>query len=157
MTADEKKKQLDEKPKQVTMTSAKDIELVKTETEPKLDESRYQADSLYGCIVLFSSFLIYTIANGVHYSWGVYHTHFLEEGVGDNVQLAAIGTTIGAMKLFNGVWIGNFAMRFGFQRTVALGGFIIATGQFAASFCSNVSLGDFCHLSLITPRYTFSS
>lgn len=95
-------------------------------------------DGGWGWVVVFASFLVNLIADGITFSFGVFFPHFLEyfgEGKGKTAWIAGIFM---AMPLLSGPIASFLTDRYGCRRMTILGSILAAIGFIISAFVDNM-------------------
>ncbi|XP_045448809.1 uncharacterized protein LOC123657277 [Melitaea cinxia] len=95
-------------------------------------------DGGWGWVVVFASFLVNLIADGITFSFGVFFPHFLEyfgEGKGKTAWIAGIFM---AMPLLSGPIASFLTDRYGCRRMTILGSILAALGFIISAFVDNM-------------------
>lgn len=95
-------------------------------------------DGGWGWVVVFASFLVNLIADGITFSFGVFYMHFLEyfgEGKG---KTAWIGGIFMAMPLLSGPVASFLTDRYGCRRVTVFGSLLAALGFVISAFVDNM-------------------
>lgn len=111
-------------------SSSDDEEVSVTEARPP--------DGGWGWVVVFASFMVNLIADGVTFSFGVFYVHFLEffgEGKG---KTAWIGGIFMAMPLLSGPIASFLTDRYGCRRMTIFGSLLAAAGFVISAFVNNM-------------------
>ncbi|KAJ1551084.1 hypothetical protein HK096_003252 [Nowakowskiella sp. JEL0078] len=91
-------------------------------------------DGGYAWVIMLSTFLVHVIVLGIQYSFGVFETFLLLEGVASSGVLAFIGTLGSAMMPAFGLISGRLAEKFGFRTIMFIGNIVLTLGLLLASF-----------------------
>ncbi|CAK1596597.1 unnamed protein product [Parnassius mnemosyne] len=111
-------------------SSSDDEELSITEARPP--------DGGWGWVVVFASFMVNLIADGITFSFGVFYPHFLEyfgEGKGKTAWIAGIFM---AMPLLSGPIASFLTDRYGCRRMTIFGAILASIGFVISAFVDNV-------------------
>uniref|UniRef100_A0A182PJV0 Major facilitator superfamily (MFS) profile domain-containing protein n=1 Tax=Anopheles epiroticus TaxID=199890 RepID=A0A182PJV0_9DIPT len=95
-------------------------------------------DGGYGWVIVFSSFMISLIMDGVSFSFGLIYTELLDYFGESKSKTAWIGSLFIAVPLLSGPIMSNLVDRYGCRKMTMLGGFIGGMGFVLASFCQSV-------------------
>lgn len=103
------------------------------------DMSEYALDGGYGWVIVFASFIINVIVDGVCFSFGVFYIEFLDYYGESKSKTSWVGSVLNGMYLSMGPIVSALATKYG-CRNVAIAGSILASCSFIAStFSPNVS------------------
>ncbi|KAJ0177490.1 hypothetical protein K1T71_007499 [Dendrolimus kikuchii] len=111
-------------------SSSDDDEVSITEARPP--------DGGWGWVVVFASFMVNLIADGITFSFGVFYPHFLEyfgEGKGKTAWIAGIFM---AMPLLSGPIASFLTDRYGCRRVTIFGSILAAIGFVISAFVENM-------------------
>ncbi|KAJ3215111.1 hypothetical protein HDU67_000815 [Dinochytrium kinnereticum] len=89
-------------------------------------------------LVVFGSFVVHFIVLGIMYSFGVYASYFIKEGLGSPSTVSLVGSFGAAVLPALGMLSGRLAEKFGFQRMIIIGASIISIGLILGSFCTQI-------------------
>lgn len=95
-------------------------------------------DGGWGWVVVFASFMVNLIADGITFSFGVFYPHFLEyfgEGKGKTAWIAGIFM---AMPLLSGPIASFLTDRYGCRRVTVFGSILAAIGFVISAFVDNM-------------------
>lgn len=95
-------------------------------------------DGGWGWVVVFASFMVNLIADGITFSFGVFYPHFLEyfgEGKGKTAWIAGIFM---AMPLLSGPIASFLTDRYGCRRVTVFGALLAALGFVISAFVDNM-------------------
>nr|XP_040224398.2 uncharacterized protein LOC120950448 [Anopheles coluzzii]XP_040224400.2 uncharacterized protein LOC120950448 [Anopheles coluzzii]XP_040224401.2 uncharacterized protein LOC120950448 [Anopheles coluzzii]XP_040224402.2 uncharacterized protein LOC120950448 [Anopheles coluzzii]XP_049462813.1 uncharacterized protein LOC120950448 [Anopheles coluzzii] len=95
-------------------------------------------DGGYGWVIVFSSFMISLIMDGVSFSFGLIYTELLDYFGESKSKTAWIGSLFIAVPLLSGPIMSNLVDRYGCRKMTMLGGFIGGMGFVLASICQSV-------------------
>ncbi|GBP93669.1 Monocarboxylate transporter 12 [Eumeta japonica] len=118
------------RPASSSSSSSSDDEEVCVEARPP--------DGGWGWVVVFASFMVNLIADGITFSFGVFYVHFLEyfgEGKG---KTAWIGGIFMAMPLLSGPVASFLTDRYGCRRMTVFGSLLAALGFVISAFVDNM-------------------
>ncbi|XP_053664213.1 uncharacterized protein LOC128713380 [Anopheles marshallii] len=106
--------------------------------EPEKKKPPKIPDGGYGWVIVFSSFMISLIMDGVSFSFGLIYTELLDYFGESKSKTAWIGSLFIAVPLLSGPIMSNLVDRYGCRKMTMLGGFIGGMGFVLASFCQSV-------------------
>ncbi|XP_053675478.1 monocarboxylate transporter 9 [Anopheles nili] len=106
--------------------------------EPEKKKPPKIPDGGYGWVIVFSSFMISLIMDGVSFSFGLIYTELLDYFGESKSKTAWIGSLFIAVPLLAGPIMSNLVDRYGCRKMTMLGGFISGIGFVLASFCQSV-------------------
>lgn len=107
------------------------------EDEVSFTEAR-PPDGGWGWVVVFASFMVNLIADGITFSFGVFYPHFLDyfgEGKGKTAWIAGIFM---AMPLLSGPIASFLTDRYGCRRMTIFGSLLAALGFIISAFVDNI-------------------
>lgn len=113
-----------------------------TETSPKLKKEKEVKipDGGWGWVVVFSSFIISMIADGISFSFGLLYIEFLEEFQASKATTAWIGSLFIAVPLLSGPVMSALVDRYGCRSMTILGGIISTLGFILASVSTTLEM-----------------
>ncbi|XP_045497460.1 monocarboxylate transporter 9-like [Colias croceus] len=97
-------------------------------------------DGGWGWVVVFSSFVISVIADGISFSFGLLYMEFLEEFKASKATTAWIGSLFIAVPLLSGPVMSALVDRYGCRSMTILGGLISTLGFVLASVSNSIEL-----------------
>ncbi|XP_038212152.1 monocarboxylate transporter 9-like [Zerene cesonia] len=97
-------------------------------------------DGGWGWVVVFSSFVISMIADGISFSFGLLYMEFLEEFKASKATTAWIGSLFIAVPLLSGPVMSALVDRYGCRSMTILGGLISTLGFVLASVSNSIEL-----------------
>uniref|UniRef100_A0A182NH05 Major facilitator superfamily (MFS) profile domain-containing protein n=1 Tax=Anopheles dirus TaxID=7168 RepID=A0A182NH05_9DIPT len=106
--------------------------------EPEKKKPPKIPDGGYGWVIVFSSFMISLIMDGVSFSFGLIYTELLDYFGESKSKTAWIGSLFIAVPLLSGPIMSNLVDRYGCRKMTMLGGFIGGMGFVLASVCQSV-------------------
>ncbi|XP_052896543.1 uncharacterized protein LOC128303587 [Anopheles moucheti] len=106
--------------------------------EPEKKKPPKIPDGGYGWVIVFSSFMVSLIMDGVSFSFGLIYTELLSYFGESKSKTAWIGSLFIAVPLLSGPIMSNLVDRYGCRKMTMLGGFIGGMGFVLASFCQSV-------------------
>lgn len=124
-------------PAPVSMSSSSSSSSSSDDEELSLAEAR-PPDGGWGWVVVFASFMVNLIADGITFSFGVFYPHFLEyfgEGKGKTAWIAGIFM---AMPLLSGPIASFLTDRYGCRRVTIFGSILAAIGFVISAFVENM-------------------
>ncbi|KAL1497873.1 hypothetical protein ABEB36_008759 [Hypothenemus hampei] len=97
-------------------------------------------DGGWGWVVVFSTFILCMIADGVTFSFGLLYAQFLKEFEASNSATSWIGSLFMAVPLLTGPIMSGLVDKFGCRSMTILGGIISALGFILSSKCNSLNL-----------------
>ncbi|XP_050298851.1 monocarboxylate transporter 14-like [Anthonomus grandis grandis] len=97
-------------------------------------------DGGWGWIVVFATFVLCMVADGVTFSFGMLYTEFLKEFEASKSATSWIGSLFMAVPLLTGPIMSALVDKFGCRSMTMLGGVISASGFILSSKCYSLSL-----------------
>ncbi|KAJ1560456.1 hypothetical protein HK096_008626, partial [Nowakowskiella sp. JEL0078] len=91
-------------------------------------------DGGYAWVIMISTFLVHIIVLGIQFSFGVFESFLLLNGVDSSGVLAFIGTLGSGATFAFGLLSGRLAERFGFRTIMFIGNVVLSIGLLLASF-----------------------
>ncbi|XP_056643692.1 monocarboxylate transporter 12-like [Diorhabda sublineata] len=97
-------------------------------------------DGGYGWIVLLATFLIYAIAEGISFAFGLLFVEFLYEFNGSKSATSWVGSLFVALPLISGPVCSTLVDKYGCQKMTILGSAICALGFALSAYAKNLGL-----------------
>ncbi|KAH1025339.1 monocarboxylate transporter 13 [Dendroctonus ponderosae] len=97
-------------------------------------------DGGWGWVVVFATFLLCMIADGVTFSFGLLYVEFLKEFEASNSATSWIGSLFMAVPLLSGPIMSALVDKFGCRSMTIVGGIISASGFILSSKCYSLNL-----------------
>nr|XP_018903102.1 PREDICTED: uncharacterized protein LOC109034428 [Bemisia tabaci]XP_018903103.1 PREDICTED: uncharacterized protein LOC109034428 [Bemisia tabaci]XP_018903104.1 PREDICTED: uncharacterized protein LOC109034428 [Bemisia tabaci]XP_018903105.1 PREDICTED: uncharacterized protein LOC109034428 [Bemisia tabaci] len=97
-------------------------------------------DGGWGWVVVFASFVVNLIADGVTFSFGVIFIEFVEYFNESNSKTAWIGSMFMAMPLLSGPLASFLTDRYGCRKVSIAGGLLAASGFIASAFVNSIEV-----------------
>lgn len=99
---------------------------------------RYYPDGGYGWVIVFCSFLLYLIADGIAYTLGLINTAWLVYFNESETKTSWIGSIFYSTPLLAGPIMSQLIERYGCKKMTVIGGAIGAFGFIISSLCNSV-------------------
>uniref|UniRef100_A0A182IUD1 Major facilitator superfamily (MFS) profile domain-containing protein n=1 Tax=Anopheles atroparvus TaxID=41427 RepID=A0A182IUD1_ANOAO len=106
--------------------------------EPEKKKPPKIPDGGYGWVVVFASFMISLIMDGVSFSFGLIYTELLAYFGESKSKTAWIGSLFIAVPLLSGPIMSNLVDRYGCRKMTMIGGFTGGLGFVLASYCQSI-------------------
>uniref|UniRef100_A0A2M4A9F8 Putative monocarboxylate transporter n=1 Tax=Anopheles triannulatus TaxID=58253 RepID=A0A2M4A9F8_9DIPT len=112
--------------------------IVSSYQEPEKKKPPKIPDGGYGWVIVFSSFMISLIMDGVSFSFGLIYTELLDYFGESKSKTAWIGSLFIAVPLLSGPIMSNLVDRYGCRKMTMLGGTIGGIGFVLASYAQSI-------------------
>ncbi|XP_035784532.1 uncharacterized protein LOC118462702 [Anopheles albimanus] len=112
--------------------------IVSSYQEPEKKKPPKIPDGGYGWVIVFSSFMISLIMDGVSFSFGLIYTELLDYFGASKSKTAWIGSLFIAVPLLSGPIMSNLVDRYGCRKMTMLGGTIGGIGFVLASYAQSI-------------------
>ncbi|XP_018318941.2 monocarboxylate transporter 12-like isoform X2 [Agrilus planipennis] len=109
-------------------------------SENKHNQKPKIPDGGWGWVIVFSSFLMSMIADGICFTFGILYVEFLEEFGASNSVTSWIGSLFVSVPLLTGPIMSALVERFGCRVMTIVGGIISAVGFLLSSFADSIAL-----------------
>lgn len=120
------------------MTSQEQIVTIANSTASNLTKPRKYPDGGYGWVVVFGSFLLYLIADGIAYPLGLINSVWLDYFQESETKTSWIGSIFYATPLLTGPVMSQLIERYGCKRMTMIGGAIGSFGFIISSLCTSI-------------------
>lgn len=111
------------------------------ETSEQIDKNKpVIPDGGYGWVVLFATFLIYAIAEGISFAFGLLFVEFLYEFNGSKSATSWVGSLFVALPLISGPVCSTLVDKYGCQKMTILGSAICALGFALSAYAKNLGV-----------------
>ncbi|XP_068631976.1 monocarboxylate transporter 14-like [Battus philenor] len=107
-------------------------------SKPSADQPPEIPDGGWGWVVVASSFLIATVADGLAFSYGLMHNEFVGYFGKSEAKTSLIGSLFISVPLIAGPIMSALVDRYGCRSMTIVGGVISTIGFVAAAFCNSV-------------------
>uniref|UniRef100_A0A2M3Z7F3 Putative monocarboxylate transporter n=1 Tax=Anopheles braziliensis TaxID=58242 RepID=A0A2M3Z7F3_9DIPT len=122
----------------ISETSMNDSIVSSFQPEPEKKKLPKIPDGGYGWVIVFSSFMISLIMDGVSFSFGLIYTELLDYFGESKSKTAWIGSLFIAVPLLSGPIMSNLVDRYGCRKMTMLGGTIGGLGFVLASYAQSI-------------------
>ncbi|CAH2034426.1 unnamed protein product, partial [Iphiclides podalirius] len=109
-----------------------------SDDEELSDAKARPLDGGWGWVVVFASFMVNLIADGITFSFGVFYPHFLEYFGASKSKTAWIASIFMAMPLLSGPFASFLTDRYGCRRMTVVGSVMASLGFVMSAFVDNV-------------------
>ncbi|CAG4937473.1 unnamed protein product [Parnassius apollo] len=107
-------------------------------SKPSAEQPPEIPDGGWGWVVVASSFLIATVADGLAFSYGLMNSEFVDYFEKSEAKTSLIGSLFISVPLIAGPIMSALVDRYGCRNMTILGGIFSTIGFVAASFCNSV-------------------
>lgn len=109
-------------------------------SNPPQDQGPQIPDGGWGWVVVFASFLIATVADGLAFSYGLIHEKFVQYFETSEAKTSLIGSLFISVPLIAGPIMSALVDRYGCRKMTIVGGIASTIGFVAASFSNSVEV-----------------
>jgi hypothetical protein len=113
------------------------------------DETIVRKETKWGWLVVFSSFVIHMLADGITFSFGVLLHRLIDVFGVSKDKVALVGSLLGGIPLFMGPVCSILINRFGCRAVTVTGGFLTGIGFILSSYVTHFDL-FFLTMSLVS-------
>ncbi|XP_013393838.1 monocarboxylate transporter 12 [Lingula anatina] len=122
----------------VATVDTNDSKVDQEDAEVDRDDLIIPPDGGWGWVVVFSSFLIHILADGIVYSFGIFYVEFLEDFKGSKGETAWVGSLVPGITLLTGPVASAFTSKYGCRVTTIAGAALAAVGFIVSIFSPNL-------------------
>lgn len=112
----------------------------KSKKENKVSVLPVPPDGGYGWVIMFSSFFINLIVDGVCFSFGIFYVQFLEYFSESKGKTSVVGSVLNGMYLSMGPIVSGLANKFGCRRVTIVGSIISTVAFILSTFSPNIDV-----------------
>lgn len=114
--------------------------ILSTSTAVTTNKKKTNIDGGYGWVVVFASFFISLIVDGISFSFGLIYTELLHYFQESKSKTAWIGALFLAVPLLAGPILSNLVDKYGCRRMTFIGGLLAGTGFALASVSNSIEM-----------------
>lgn len=109
-----------------------------TTSKGSLLHTRSYPDGGYGYVIVFCSFLLYLIADGISYPLGLINSAWLDYFKQSETKTSFVGSIFYATPLLSGPFMSKLIEKYGCKRMTMIGGAIGSLGFILSAMCTSI-------------------